>query len=114
MKMFEEKLEKFFREHNRGDGDDQGRGGGGSSTAWADFVFDSDYARLSLASVHEFVMRNKHLPWMRSEKEVMETGIGEKRHTQNACISCHVTRLVVCGIATLCWQGGGISDALRA
>jgi hypothetical protein len=112
--MLQQSLSEFFRKQNRGNGDDQGGGGGGGGTvAWADFVFHSDYARRSFASVHEYVMKNKHLPFMRSEKEVVETGIGEKRSTKNACVSCHVTLLVVCDIATaLCLEM--ISDLLRA
>lgn len=55
---------------------------------WADFVFRDDYSRQSFAAVHEFVMRNSHLPWMRSEEEVKKTGIGWFSTTHSRPLLC--------------------------
>ena len=43
--------------------------------SWADFVFDEDYELPSLKEVENFISRNKHLPGIPSEKEVLANGI---------------------------------------
>jgi len=44
-------------------------------TAWADFVFNSDYRLMPLAEVESFIQENNHLPDVPSETEVKEKGI---------------------------------------
>ena len=42
---------------------------------WADFVFADDYDLPTLKSVEDFISKNKHLPEIPSEKEVLEQGV---------------------------------------
>jgi hypothetical protein len=42
---------------------------------WADHVFDNEYKLLSLKETEEFIVQNKHLPGIPSEKEVVDNGI---------------------------------------
>jgi hypothetical protein len=42
---------------------------------WSDFVFADDYSLPSLNDVELFIAKNKHLPDVPSEKEVLENGI---------------------------------------
>lgn len=42
---------------------------------WADFVFDKNYKLQSLSEVEKFIQKNKHLPDVPSETEVVENGI---------------------------------------
>ena len=42
---------------------------------WADKVFDNDYELKPLSQLEEFIKKNKHLPEIPSEKEVIENGI---------------------------------------
>lgn len=42
---------------------------------WADFVFADDYELPALSDVEEFIKRNKHLPNIPKEQEVLENGI---------------------------------------
>tara|TARA_B110000090_G_scaffold23019_1_gene22614 strand:+ start:409 stop:1623 length:1215 start_codon:yes stop_codon:yes gene_type:complete len=42
---------------------------------WSDFVFDDEYKLMSLAEVETFIKKNKHLPNVPSESEVLENGI---------------------------------------
>jgi hypothetical protein len=46
-----------------------------AGTAWADFVFAKDYSLMPLASVEEYVNKNKHLPEVPSATEVSKDGI---------------------------------------
>lgn len=46
-----------------------------SQSGWPDYVFDADYSLRSLSEVEKFIAKNKHLPDMRSAKEVEEKGI---------------------------------------
>ncbi len=46
-----------------------------SPTGWADFVFADDYELPTLKSVEAFISKNKHLPDMPSEREVLEQGV---------------------------------------
>jgi|688.fasta_scaffold249816_4 hypothetical protein len=43
-------------------------------TNWSDKVFDKNYKLLSLPEIEQFISKNKHLPDVPSEKEVMEKG----------------------------------------
>ena len=43
--------------------------------SWADFVFEKDYALNPLTEVASFIEKNKHLPDVPSEAEVLEKGI---------------------------------------
>lgn len=43
--------------------------------AWSDFVFEKDYTLKSLEEVAIFIEKNKHLPDVPSEAEVLEKGI---------------------------------------
>ena len=43
--------------------------------SWADFVFEEDYTLKPLTEVAAFIEKNKHLPDVPSEAEVLETGI---------------------------------------
>ncbi len=45
------------------------------STAWPDYVFESDYRLLTLEEIEKFIKSNKHLPEMPSAKEMEEKGI---------------------------------------
>ena len=49
----------------------------------ADHVFTEDYARLELAQVYEHIDEFGHLPWIRSERQVQETGIDVLGNTVN-------------------------------
>lgn len=42
---------------------------------WADYVFEEDYSRNSLAEVEDYIQSNKHLPNVPSAQEVEEAGI---------------------------------------
>jgi hypothetical protein len=44
-------------------------------TNWSDFVFADDYQLNSLAEVEAYITKNKHLPNVPSEKEVLENGV---------------------------------------
>lgn len=44
-------------------------------TGWPDYVFGDDYELISLKDVEEFINKNKHLPGIPSEKEVLSNGI---------------------------------------
>lgn len=46
-----------------------------SSRTWADYVFNDDYQLMPLSEVELFVEKNKHLPNVPSEKEVLANGI---------------------------------------
>ncbi len=52
-------------------------------TGWSDFVFEKDYKLLSLPEVEKFIQKNKHLPDVPSEKEILENGVslGEMQST---------------------------------
>jgi len=45
------------------------------TTSWADKVFASDYSLKSLGDVENYITKNKHLPEIPSEGEVIEKGI---------------------------------------
>lgn len=45
------------------------------SETWADFVFDENYNLISLKDLNLFISKNKHLPNIPSEKEVVENGL---------------------------------------
>ena len=47
----------------------------GADQRWADDVFEPNYPRLSLDQVFDHIDRYGHLPWIRSEKAVRETGV---------------------------------------
>jgi hypothetical protein len=42
---------------------------------WSDYVFEQDYQLLSLEEVEQHIQKNRHLPGVPSEKEVVENGI---------------------------------------
>ncbi len=42
---------------------------------WSDFVFADDYKLMPLSELEKFVIKNKHLPDVPSEKELKETGL---------------------------------------
>ncbi len=44
-------------------------------TGWADFVFADNYELPTLKSVETFISKNKHLPDIPSEREVLEQGV---------------------------------------
>lgn len=46
-----------------------------SPDGWADYVFEEDYRLPDLKSVSAFISKNKHLPDVPSEKEVLEKGV---------------------------------------
>ncbi len=46
-----------------------------TSSAWSDYVFESDYKLMPLSEVEKYVNKNKHLPEVPSAKEVEEKGI---------------------------------------
>jgi hypothetical protein len=46
-----------------------------SSTGWADFVFNDNYKLPSLEETEKFIKKNRHLPDMPTEEEVLENGI---------------------------------------
>jgi len=43
-------------------------------SGWKDYVFDDDYPLMPLSQVEAFIMENRHLPGIPSEKEVMASG----------------------------------------
>jgi len=43
-------------------------------TAWPDYVFEKDYKLMSLTDLELFIKENKHLPEIKSEKEVVKDG----------------------------------------
>ena len=43
-------------------------------TAWNDFVFDTEYKLPTLSETADYILKNKHLPYIPSEKEVIEKG----------------------------------------
>lgn len=45
------------------------------TNVWGDFVFDKDYALLSLSDLENYIKEHKHLPGVPSESEVIEKGI---------------------------------------
>ncbi len=42
---------------------------------WSDYVFNNDYNLMQLNDVEEYILKNKHLPNVPSESEVIESGI---------------------------------------
>lgn len=42
---------------------------------WADFVFAESYKPINLTELEAFIFKNKHLPGIPSEKEVLDSGI---------------------------------------
>lgn len=46
-----------------------------TQAAWADFVFQDHYKLPSIAELEKYIERNKHLPDVPSEKEVLKNGI---------------------------------------
>ena len=46
------------------------------STTGADFVFADDYQLRPLSEVKTFIQENKHLPEIKSAKEMQENGVG--------------------------------------
>jgi hypothetical protein len=42
---------------------------------WSDYVFEEDYNLMPLSEVEKFVKKNKHLPGIPSEKEIIEEGL---------------------------------------
>lgn len=45
------------------------------SSGWSDFVFEKDYPLKSLYELEDFINKNKHLPDIPNESEVLENGI---------------------------------------
>lgn len=45
------------------------------TNVWADYVFDENYNLMSLYSLEEYLKKNKHLPNVPSETEVIKNGI---------------------------------------
>jgi hypothetical protein len=45
------------------------------TTSWCDYVFDEKYSLMSLTEVNQFIKKNKHLPDMPSEKEILQNNI---------------------------------------
>lgn len=45
------------------------------AAAWSDFVFEEEYELMSLTEVAAFIEKNKHLPNVPSEQEVLDNGI---------------------------------------
>jgi hypothetical protein len=54
-----------------------------NSTAWPDYVFETDYSLQPLDKVSEFIRENKHLPEVPSAKDIEQNGIivGEMQAT---------------------------------
>jgi|GEM_PF-4689354 len=44
-------------------------------TGWSDHVFEPDYRLKPLSEVEDYIVRNKHLPGIPSEQEVLKSGI---------------------------------------
>lgn len=55
-----------------------------TSTGWADYVFDSSYMLPSLSELEMYISRNKHLPEIPTETEVVKEGLdmGEMQQKQ--------------------------------
>ena len=47
----------------------------GSSTDWADYVFEKSYQLMPLNKLEAYIQKNKHLPEIPSEKEVTAKGV---------------------------------------
>lgn len=45
------------------------------SQGWSDFVFNDDYELQDLATLESYILQNKHLPAIPSEKEIITNGI---------------------------------------
>lgn len=52
-----------------------------NATATPDFVFENSYSLPSLQSTKDFVKQHKHLPYIKSAKELEATGINMTEHT---------------------------------
>eukprot|EP00961_Rhodomonas_salina_P011208 150283-Rhodomonas_salina.4 len=69
---------------------------------WADHVFKDTYGRLSLSQVFEHIDKKGHLPWIRAEREVQESGVdligdhGTALITIPRPVSLHVLTNFVC------------------
>jgi hypothetical protein len=46
-----------------------------NTQTYADFVFEDSYQLTPLSEVEQFIKKNKHLPEVPTEKEVMENGM---------------------------------------
>jgi hypothetical protein len=46
-----------------------------NTDSWSDYVFEDDYLLTPIEEVEDFIAKNKHLPGVPSEKEVVENGI---------------------------------------
>jgi len=44
-------------------------------SSWADYVFNDNYALMPLEDVEKFIQKEKHLPNVPSEAELIETGL---------------------------------------
>jgi len=44
-------------------------------TSWPDYVFDEDYQLQPLAELDQYIKKNKHLPDIPTEKEILENGL---------------------------------------
>jgi hypothetical protein len=45
------------------------------ASGWSDFVFENEYKLMSLEETEQFIIKNKHLPDIPKESEVLEKGI---------------------------------------
>jgi hypothetical protein len=45
------------------------------TSAWSDYVFESDYRLASLDEIEAHIKKTKHLPGVPSEKELVEKGL---------------------------------------
>ena len=45
------------------------------ANTWADYVFDENYSLMKMNDLENYILQNKHLPDVPSEKEVLENGI---------------------------------------
>lgn len=46
-----------------------------NSSTWPDFVFEADYKRMTILEKEAFYMKEKHLPYIDSRKEIGENGL---------------------------------------
>lgn len=46
-----------------------------NTESWSDYVFEDDYLLIPIEEVETFITKNKHLPGVPSEKEVVQNGI---------------------------------------
>lgn len=46
-----------------------------SANSWPDYVFNNDYALMSIEQLEDFILKNKHLPNIPSSAEVIKDGI---------------------------------------